>query len=98
MATVESDRVTSARRAIDGYEFCLTPPHQLDADNLAILRDEEDEPDFSAIIKRAQARADQSGEDGQLIRDLLSVIAHYDNTLDSYFWNMGDHGELPEGA
>lgn len=83
---------------MDAFEFCLTDPRQLDADNLRILRDEEDEPNFSDIIKRAQARIEGDGEDVPLIRDLLIVIQHYDNTLDSYFWNMGDHDQLPEGA
>lgn len=84
---------------VDGYEFCLTDPRQLDADNLAIMRDEEDEPNFSEIIKRGQARiGNMDGADAELIRDLLAIVQHYDNTLYSYFWSMSDNGELPEGA
>ena len=85
--------------SIDGHDFCLTDPRQLDADNLAILRDEEDEPNFSEIIKRGQARIETlDGPDAELIRDLLAIVQHYDNMLDSYFWNMSDNDQLPEGA
>lgn len=70
-----------------------------DPDNLAILRDEEEEPDFSAIIKKAQDRCKQYHcEDAALIHDLIGIIQHYDNTLHSYYWSMSDNSELPHGA
>jgi hypothetical protein len=81
----------------DAHDFCLTDPRQMQIDKLRILTEAEDEPQFAATLERAKARVDDS-EDGKLIGELLGIIQHLDNTLDSYFWSMSDNGELPEGA
>jgi hypothetical protein len=69
-----------------------------DPDSLRVLEDREEEPNFQPTIEKARELAKGDGEDAQLIRDLLSIILHLDNTLDAYYYDMGDRGELPEGA
>lgn len=69
-----------------------------DPDSLRVLEDREEEPNFQPIIEKARERAKAGDEDAKLVRDLLGIILHLDNTLDAYYWNMSDRGELPHGA
>lgn len=69
-----------------------------DPKSLRILEEVEDEPNFQNILEKAKARYEAGGGDAKLIGDLLKIIQHLDNTLDSYFWNMGDHDQLPHDA
>lgn len=76
-----------------------------DPGSLRVLEDREEEPDFSAIIKGARERIAGVDFDDphvplelEAIRGLLSIILHLDNTLDAYYYDMSDRGELPEGA
>ena len=66
-----------------------------DPDKLHVIQDREEEPQWHDVLTKAKERAEQGDE---MIRTLLAIIQHYDNTLDSYFWNMSDNGDLPHGA
>jgi hypothetical protein len=67
-------------------------------DSLRVLEDREEEPNFQPIIEKARERAKGDSEDAALIRELLGIILHLDNTLDAYYYNMSDNRQLPEGA
>jgi hypothetical protein len=71
-----------------------------DPDSLRVLEDREEEPNFEPTLKRAHdlLASGATHADASLVRDLLAVIMHLDNTLHAYYWNMSDNGDLPEGA
>lgn len=71
-----------------------------DPDSLHVLEDREEEPNFENTLKKAHTLLAEGRPlaDASLVRDLLSIILHLDNTLDAYYYDMSDRGELPHGA
>jgi hypothetical protein len=48
------------------------------------LREEEEEPNFHALVAKARARADEPDcPDADLIRELCGMIEHLDNIRDA---------------